>query len=414
MAGGFLVVGGAALALLALARRKSATTTTETPRLPSVDSALLTTNAATQGTIATRRLQERLTTDAVAKAVGTAALTVVGAVMSIPGVMNAVLNGLSTAIQAVFAGSFTAFLAVFAIVLIACIVATSIMQGIKDALTRFRAAMAAFGGSFNSLNQWELGTAKAWLQQLGVGFTVTNAEDFDFTVTRQVEKQYYTTRYKRYGLLVTAMPADQWRMFQIIVRLGAIDYFQRVGRIMNRAYMTWSSRDTGPDLFSIPDIRIPWMATKIDYVWGSFPLLADSAPRETDNVAAKITASQTIDTYQAAMAMALQSPTFRQMQLNNHFQAIMAGVALTRYDEWEPNPPNHPLGYAWLLYNRLGLTESGDHVMVDTKSGTFVFDSNYWGRTIVVDIAGVKVGRDGSVVEYAPGGGAIQANFNPK
>lgn len=411
---GLLVIGGGiALFIKALRDRAAARTVPPPTRgalLPGVDLGVVHSNLATTDTWGARGIRQAQATGAVALAVlgtiGSIALTVASAIG-----WTAVFNTIGTVLQTIFSTSFSAFLGIFVIFIIAIIVAGNIFGALKGEQSRWSMRLNSLTGSYYQLNQWEFASIKGWLDAMKVPYTIEAFTDYRFDVKFYADSQWFVRHWQRYAVTNVQMDPKQWQALQLLARVGAIDYFQRAGHVVGMISVRWKTGRTwwGPNLaenLAVINDASSWVAVNHTALWDEFPLIsglgvAQASPSETVASAPK----SIMATYSEAVGQMNGTPIIMQIQRNNHWCSIMAGISMVKYDE-DPFLDDNPDRYGLALYERMGLSVEKDHVGYG-GNGFFTFDQNYWGWKIVVNIMAVKAGDPLQSIVVVDGDGNV-------
>jgi len=391
MAIGAVVLVGAGVALLIKAARNRGTSTSGgaapgganpyTQKLL-VDSTLLAVNPATTDSLAAKKVRDGLALRPIQNAAVSALLSAASSIATTFGV--AILT-------VMVSNPYTFIIAA----IIAIIVSLVVLGALKDARGRFRLKMQMVAGDCRRLNAYELSTVGSWLKQMGVSYTVTNVTDYRQDVYYTIDRDKMVSHADRYAIInVTALSTKDWISLQVLARLASLDYFQRIGTLMGYMSAYWWD---GPPAV-MPYIR-PWATAQFPYLWTLYPLIGDSTPVADDLDADKptiLTASRVFANPTDAMGFWSQTPVYAQVQLNNHWMAIMTALGVTKFDEADFPAGSEP-AYAAKVYRTLGLSFAADRISLEAGSTKYNFDIDYWGRTTIVDVAAVRRGQNGSV-----------------
>lgn len=362
-------------------------------------------------------------------------------------IVGAVLKGmeavLSTLIEVALGNPYV-WIAVIVLIVVMGII---FFQSSADNAHRVNDAIQGLSGSRFMLNRWEFQTAKAWLDNLKVGYTVVQVKD-DF-----VEGHWYDTENRkifrktadRYALTnISGMDPADWLQLQLFIRCAAIDYFRRVSPYLTRIYQTWKldpmAADQQPPYPPLPVggyfktfADMPDVQARVrgwQEAWAT-PMIGDATPFDASTIDPKtgytaipldpldalkyLPACRTgltyAATYEQAAAQFAGSPAWSQVQINNHFTAITAALAPLKLDPREKKS-EAKVAWGWHMYAGAGLTPADDGVIFEAATGMLKFQKEYWGWAMSIDPIWFLLNKDGALQVVNKQGDIVMFSYN--
>lgn len=454
MAGGKLLFGAAAVALAVAARARSRAAQFQTGLPPGttpgtgirVDPFAVLAASGTPAGVNSATLNV-VREDAKKAALTKTALEVVKVTGSI--ISSVTGTGMMNVLVAVFQNLGTGFTAVVSIIGVAIavlVIASGIFNQFNEERTRMRMALMAVSGGLYTVNTWEFRTVEMWLKQMNVVYSVTSVADHRLDTEFYADRQMFKRSYNRYALVNVKMDPTAWVQMQLLARCAVIDYLRRVGFFTYYYGINWGSplgsespppplppppvntwvdsaivttSFTGSDgrtyyrgsdgkTYDSPQMNVPHV------LWNEFPMIGDATPNPlvpagygstAITAPAFYTPAKTgAANYAAAVSSLGAHPIWKQLALNNHLQSIMTVLMLCRLDPRTVQDILWPT-YAKHMVLALGMRPERD--FVTWQDSKIVFDINYWGNTVIVDIAAIKQGRANAVMVIGPDGRQI-------
>lgn len=431
MAAGPFIFAAAALALAAAARSRKRSggvnlTNTLLDRVR-VDQSLLNVNpAAALTTALAKRTQDdqRIlkTSSSIVGSILQATLSIATAATGV-GILELAYTVLTT----IMADATLAALSIVAIVIAIFVVVGNIVGRLKNESLRIKTAIAATGGTFYTVNTWEWKSASAWLTQMKIPFkTVDGIKDTRLDTTFYDDSGVkYTSHHDRVAIVPTLASATSpgfgitsadWLQLQLLIRCASLDYFTRVGRMLNFVGVNLKSPAIPYGAEAPPYIPVPQGAPPapdpkayagsyfeknvLPAVWADLQLVGDATSHDESNIndpLAKGVVAAQAGAYSDVKSQFAATRTWAQVALNNHFMAILGALSVYKVDprsvDW--GVPSQVAQYTAHIYWGAGLRPEYDHCY--PEGGVIKFSAEYYGLFTVLDVRAFKTGGGGAI-----------------